>query len=162
MTERIPRTHWELREALGPEGWAIIKRFQALQQEAYSIMIDRQEKYGPHNISAAGFDGVLVRLGDKLARLKRGTADHSDESAKDTLFDVANYALIAAMVLEGSWPKPPEPKPETRAEEIARHEKTIQLAQLRIMQLKLQAATGDPEPNTPGLVIETDDLTKMK
>ena len=103
-------------EHLDDESRRIIERFKELQHVALLIMINRQQKYGPHNISRAGFGGVLVRLGDKLARLQRGTQDHADESVKDTLFDTANYALIAAMVHEGTWPQPPiETKEQQRA-----------------------------------------------
>jgi hypothetical protein len=53
-----------------------------------------------------GFDGVIVRMNDKFARLRNGLAAHGDETVADTLYDLANYALIGLMVYEGSWPKP--------------------------------------------------------
>lgn len=124
---------------LDPESTFIVQRFAYLQQETLKLMIDRQRKYGPHNISAAGFDGVLVRLGDKLARLKRGTADHADESAKDTLYDVANYALIAVMVLEGSWPKPPQKTKEEEAQELLA---TLNETQARLARLGVSVEIG--------------------
>jgi len=91
---------------LSPEGRAIIRKFDAHQDEARLIMVSRQHKYGPHNISAMGFDGVIVRMNDKFARLRNGLAPHGDESVADTLYDLANYSLIALMVYERSWPKP--------------------------------------------------------
>lgn len=100
---------------LNPEGRAIIRKFDAHQDEARLIMVARQHKYGPHNISAMGFDGVIVRMNDKFARLRQGLAAHGDETAADTLYDIANYALIGLMVHEGSWPKP---KPEDEIEQI--------------------------------------------
>lgn len=90
---------------LNPEGRAIIRKFDAHQDEARAIMVSRQHKYGPHNISAMGFDGVIVRMNDKFARLRNGLAAHGDETVADTLYDLANYSLIALMVYEGSWPK---------------------------------------------------------
>lgn len=95
-------------DGLDQEGRAIIRKFDAHQDEARLIMVERQHKYGPHNISAMGFDGVIVRMNDKFARLRNGLAAHGDESVADTLYDLANYALIGLMVYEGSWPKPPE------------------------------------------------------
>lgn len=59
---------------LDPEGRAIIRKFDAHQDEARLIMVERQHKYGPHNISAMGFDGVMVRMNDKFARLRQGLA----------------------------------------------------------------------------------------
>lgn len=91
---------------LNPEGRAIIRRFDAHQDAARLIMVERQHKYGPHNISAMGFDGVIVRMNDKFARLRNGLAAHGDETVADTLYDLANYSLIALMVYEGAWPKP--------------------------------------------------------
>lgn len=93
--------------SLSQEGRAIIRRFDAHQDTAREIMVNRQHKYGPHNISAMGFDGVMVRMNDKFARLRQGLATHGDESVADTLYDLANYALIALMVYEGTWPKAP-------------------------------------------------------
>lgn len=91
---------------LNPEGRAIIRKFDAHQDAARLIMVERQHKYGPHNISAMGFDGVIVRMNDKFARLRNGLEAHGDESVADTLYDLANYSLIGLMVYEGSWPKP--------------------------------------------------------
>ena len=90
---------------LDAESRAIIRKFDAHQDEARLIMVERQHKYGPHNISAMGFDGVIVRMNDKFARLRQGLATHGDESVADTLYDIANYALIGLMVHEGTWPK---------------------------------------------------------
>jgi len=101
--------------SLDQEGRAIIRKFDAHQDEARLIMVERQHKYGPHNISAMGFDGVMVRMNDKFARLRQGLATHGDESVADTLYDLANYALIALMVYEGTWPKA---KPEDEIEQI--------------------------------------------
>lgn len=95
---------------LDAESRAIIRRFDAHQDAARLIMVERQHKYGPHNISAMGFDGVIVRMNDKFARLRNGLAAHGDESVADTLYDLANYSIIALMVYEGSWPKAPAEK----------------------------------------------------
>jgi hypothetical protein len=44
--------------------------------------------------------GFLVRMGDKMARLKsfaqKGTLEVKDESFEDTCFDLANYCLLLA------------------------------------------------------------------
>lgn len=95
---------------LDQEGRAIIRAFDARQDSARAIVVERQHKYGPHNISAMGFDGVMVRMNDKFARLRQGLATHGDESVADALYDLANYSIIALMVYEGAWPKAPANK----------------------------------------------------
>jgi len=50
------------------------------------------------------FKGVLVRMSDKwsrICRLASGVQPQvKDESIKDTLLDIANYALFAIIILE--------------------------------------------------------------
>jgi len=89
---------------------AIAERMAA----AFEVFKQRQKKYGPGNIARRGPAGIMVRTDDKLARLDRvffgGAADDmTDESVRDTLLDVANYALIALVCHEGEWPGWPHP-----------------------------------------------------
>lgn len=81
--------------------------FEVIFEEAAGIMVDRQEKYGPHNIPRHGLAGIVVRMGDKLARLDNvvleGAGDLPDETIKDTLLDLVNYAAIGIAVLEKQW-----------------------------------------------------------
>jgi hypothetical protein len=106
----------------------VVSAFATLQGKALSVMKDRQHKYGTGNINQAGYSGVLVRMGDKLARLKNSGENFSDESLADTLIDLSNYALIALMVVQGSWPKPSK---EDRA--------TIIKDQIAVLQKELEA-----------------------
>lgn len=74
-----------------------------------NTVIKRHLKYGPGNIALSpggAINGLTVRLHDKLARLANGTMDFEDESLRDTFVDIAGYALIGLMVLDGVWPKP--------------------------------------------------------
>ena len=49
--------------------------------------------------------GCVVRMGDKFSRImgfaKKGKLEVKDESIKDTLMDMATYALIGIILLEG-------------------------------------------------------------
>lgn len=89
--------------------------------EARRIMVDRQAKYGPANVTAQGLYGIATRLSaDKVARLMKSLNgrvvsgqvildeidEHADESFDDTLMDIANYALIAWMLRHGYWGLP--------------------------------------------------------
>lgn len=85
----------------------IVKTFEAHLAKALAIFKERQAKYGPWNIAAAGYSGVLVRIQDKMARARNSREVFDDESVVDTHYDMCNYALIGLMVYLGEWPKPP-------------------------------------------------------
>lgn len=73
----------------------------------------KQRDYGEKNISEFGEMGVHVRMSDKFARLKnlcwkngkwQDEVKASNESIEDTLLDIGNYAIIATMCRNGTWP----------------------------------------------------------
>lgn len=74
------------------------------------LMISKQADYGPDAINKSpegALVGINIRLHDKFMRaqhLRRsGVVRH--ESLVDTYRDIANYAVIAVMVLDGTWPE---------------------------------------------------------
>ena len=77
--------------------------------ELRSIMMKKQEDYGPLNIALApggAMNGLRVRMYDKLARLNNladKNATPNFESIEDTLIDLANYAIIGLLVQRGQW-----------------------------------------------------------
>jgi hypothetical protein len=79
--------------------------------EVTDILIKKQADYGPHNIGRApggALNGLIVRIHDKVSRILHLTSndvDPQNESLRDSYVDLANYALIALMVLDGTWPK---------------------------------------------------------
>lgn len=79
--------------------------------EVTNILIKKQADYGPYNISRApggALNGLIVRIHDKISRilhLTKTEVDPQNESLRDSYVDLANYALIALMVLDGTWPK---------------------------------------------------------
>lgn len=95
--------------------------FQEIYKEAFSLLIDRQMKYGSANISQLGLYGVINRIAsDKSSRILHAMngsviagrvhledfADHDDETIEDALLDIANYALIAIALKRGKWGAP--------------------------------------------------------
>ena len=69
----------------------------------------KQHDYGPDNISQFGDLGVLIRLNDKIQRLKNlmlsgEQPQFSAETFTDTWMDVSVYGVIGLMCLDGSWP----------------------------------------------------------
>jgi hypothetical protein len=80
-------------------------------EDLANILTSKQLDYGPGNINNApggAINGILVRMNDKMERLKNLTyhseGEPQNESIDDSLIDIANYAVIAMMVRRGSWP----------------------------------------------------------
>ena len=73
------------------------------------LMDRKQRDYGPRNISGFGMFGVVVRMNDKFERIKNLFNNRrkkaTNEGIRDSLRDISNYANIAIMLDEGSWPK---------------------------------------------------------
>lgn len=69
----------------------------------------KQADYGPHAINNApggALNGINVRLHDKISRaanLAGKTHPVFNESLFDTYHDIAGYALIAMLYLDGKW-----------------------------------------------------------
>lgn len=69
-------------------------------------VLDRKQKdYGSNNINQFGEFGVLVRMTDKMERLKNlwRMEKPKNESVEDTYLDLSNYAIIALLVRRGVW-----------------------------------------------------------
>ena len=90
--------------------------FKALSTEAYTVLVERQEGYGPSNIEGLGPYGVFSRLAlDKCGRIatslngtiKSGVPEVSEDwfnpGVRDALIDISNYALILIALGENQW-----------------------------------------------------------
>lgn len=76
--------------------------------ELRELMINKQRDYGHSNITDFGEYGVLVRLNDKVCRLKNllGKKEPKNESIDDSWMDIANYSIIALMLRKGIFTLP--------------------------------------------------------
>lgn len=78
--------------------------------QAMELMLKKHADYGPDNIAQSPFgalNGLVVRMWDKFARVKHlmvNGAEPQNESLRDTFVDIANYSLIALLVLDNKWP----------------------------------------------------------
>jgi hypothetical protein len=78
-------------------------------QHAKSVLLSKHKDYGPTNISLSPggpLNGLRVRMWDKFARINHlidtgATPEH--ESLRDSFLDMANYAIIAMLVLDDEW-----------------------------------------------------------
>ena len=87
------------------ESAALQEALLNLYLRKYTIMAERHRKYGPGNIAASGVAGLIVRIRDKLARIEHTKEHYVDENYFDSWIDLSNYADIAVLYEQGSWPK---------------------------------------------------------
>jgi hypothetical protein len=86
-----------------------IKAVQVKYDEAEKLLIKKHKDYGPKNISGSpggAINGLRVRMHDKLARINHlydTGATPENESLRDSFIDMANYAIIAMLVLDDEW-----------------------------------------------------------
>ena len=79
-------------------------------KELGDLLISKHHDYGPKNISQSPggpLNGLRVRMWDKVARINNlidTGKDAQNESLEDSFADLANYSIIALMVLKGKWP----------------------------------------------------------
>lgn len=81
-----------------------VKQLEKIQNECKKIFEKKNKDYGDA-FAQHGTVGVLVRISDKMSRFtnisKRGLEiSVSDETLKDTLMDLHNYAAMAIMCME--------------------------------------------------------------
>jgi hypothetical protein len=78
-------------------------------KELGDLLLSKHRDYGPKNISdspGGALNGLRVRMHDKTARINNlidngTTAQH--EPLEDSFKDLANYGIIALLVLRGKW-----------------------------------------------------------
>jgi hypothetical protein len=81
-----------------------VAQLKKIQNECKQIFEKKNKDYGDA-FAQHGTVGVLVRISDKMSRFtnisKRGLEiSVSDETLKDTLMDLHNYAAMAIMCME--------------------------------------------------------------
>ena len=80
-----------------------VAQMQSVQKEAFETFLRKNKDYGDA-FATYGPVGVIVRIGDKIARLtsvsSSGVNLVQDETIRDTLMDLHNYAAMAVMLLD--------------------------------------------------------------
>ena len=75
--------------------------------EIAGMVAEKHKDYGPDNILVFKEQGLVVRLWDKVARLKNllwaNTNKPKNESIEDTFTDIAGYAIIGLMLANNSF-----------------------------------------------------------
>ena len=80
-----------------------INQMKAVHDEALELFRKKNNDYGDA-FATYGTIGVIVRMGDKIQRLisvtNKGVALVDNESLRDTLIDLHNYAAMGIMLLD--------------------------------------------------------------
>ena len=79
-------------------------QLECIQKECLKLFAKKNKDYGDA-FATYGTVGVLVRIGDKLQRYSKITSkdisiEVSNETLRDTLMDLHNYAAMAIMTLD--------------------------------------------------------------
>jgi hypothetical protein len=99
----------------------LAKSFRETQQEQYELFARKMMDYGLSNITLGStledpedinlsLTGIWLRCNDKINRLKnmlkrKGRNYVQDEPMIDSFIDIANYGIIAQLVMKGKWKK---------------------------------------------------------
>ena len=80
-----------------------VAQYKAVQKEAIELFQRKNKDYGDA-FANYGPVGVIVRMGDKINRLSSVTKNQvslvQNESIRDTLIDLHNYAAMAIMLMD--------------------------------------------------------------
>lgn len=80
-----------------------VNQMKSIQKETLNLFIKKNTDYGDA-FATYGPVGVIVRMGDKIQRLisinNSGVTLIDNESIRDTLIDLHNYAAMAIMLLD--------------------------------------------------------------
>jgi hypothetical protein len=99
----------------------LAEAWKTTQQEQYELFARKMMDYGLGNISLGtsleepediklSITGIWLRCNDKINRLKNlikrdGRNYVNDEPMIDSFIDIANYGIIAMLVMKGKWKK---------------------------------------------------------
>ena len=73
--------------------------------EIEKLLIMKNKAYGNKNIEKIGKSGILIRLEEKMERLKHMISNEiqDKESVEDTWKDIIGYAVIGIMLERSRW-----------------------------------------------------------
>jgi hypothetical protein len=73
-------------------------------QQIYTVLEERNKSYGDENLKDYGVLGLLIRMSDKLARIRNALTledkERAKEVIKDALVDIAGYAINGLRIVD--------------------------------------------------------------
>ena len=104
------KTNGDTSKVNGSDDMSDIVKFESITKEMKDIYEIKNKNYGnsfSEQFKEYGLTSVCIRLDDKIRRLKSlnkqmisGNVDVDDESVRDTLVDLANYAILTVIELD--------------------------------------------------------------
>lgn len=88
---------------IGAEAWLQVPMSMNI---AVQILANKQRDYGHSNIEMFGHTGLMVRLHDKIARLRNllnTDREPRNEAIQDTWFDIVGYCVIGIMLIDKTF-----------------------------------------------------------
>jgi len=82
------------------------EELRKILEEMDALIKRKNEMYGEENIDSIGEEGIVVRLTEKLERLKhllKNKEDPAEEPIEDTWKDIVGYGIIGLMVRRKKW-----------------------------------------------------------
>lgn len=83
------------------------KEMEKICDEMKDLLKKKNRTYGDKNIKKIGKEGVLIRLEEKIERVKNMIENKisDEETVEDTWKDIAGYAIIGIMLERDKWDK---------------------------------------------------------
>jgi len=79
---------------------------EKILDEMNKLLRRKNEMYGDGNIDKMGKQGVLIRLEEKIERLKhllKEGKNPEEETVEDTWKDITGFGIIGLMLERGKW-----------------------------------------------------------
>ena len=80
-----------------PKDKETAEKYEIMLREAWGLFIEKNNAYNSVFLEY-GIAGIFVRIRDKLARLFSPDETVADESITENLLDIADYALMGAII----------------------------------------------------------------
>lgn len=76
------------------------KEMKKILKEIEKLLIEKSKTYGDTNIEKIGREGVIIRIEEKVERLKNMLKNNIEdkETREDNWKDIAGYAIIGTML----------------------------------------------------------------
>ncbi len=118
-----PKTHWQIVIRNGAKYSEIcfgelelqlnvdefLKQFKNIQEKSFDLVKHKNNDYG-FSFIEDGYEGVLIRMSDKMNRLRTLSSgvkkEVDNENLKDTIMDLQNYCAIALICLNNNLHSP--------------------------------------------------------
>ena len=83
-----------------------IKELKKILEEMEKLLLHKNKMYGNRNIEKIGAEGIIVRLEEKIERLKHllsSGKNPPEETIEDTWKDIVGYGVIGLILRRKKW-----------------------------------------------------------